>query len=484
VPGPTDAPSLPDGLVAVVKRDCPTCALVAPALAELAAGGGLTVYSQDDPAFPVAAPWVHHDRDLAVSWHHGIGTVPTLLRVEGGRETARTEGWSRATWRSLSGVATLGDDLPEHRPGCGSLSVDPSLADALAVRFGGSVLRSRRVEVAALEDEFEALFDRGWTDGLPVVPPTEARVLRMLAGTTRAPDEVVAVVPPDLVPCTVEKVAVNAVMAGCRPEYLPVVLAAVEAACTDEFNIHGVLATTMSVGPVLVVNGPVRRRIGMNSGGNVLGQGNRANLTIGRALQLVVRNVGGGRPGEVDRATLGNPGKLSFCFAEDEEGSPWESLAVERGAAPGTDTVTLFCGEGPRIVVDQKSRSPESLTRSLADALLATISRRTVFGMDAMLVLSPEHMARYRDAGWSKARFREELAALLLVDADTILAGAGGIEEGLPPSRAGLRIPKFRPDGGLLVVHAGGPAGLFSAVIGGWANGATGSHPVTKEIVP
>src|SRR5207342_3724383 len=121
----------------------------------------------------------------------------------------------------------------------------------------------------------------------------------------------------------VEKVAVNAVMAGCKPEYLPVVLACVEAACTDEFNIHGVLATTMPVGPVVIVNGPIRRAIGMNSGVNAFGQGNRANLAIGRALQLVIRNVGGGRPGGIDRATHGNPGKLSFCFAEDEVDSPW-----------------------------------------------------------------------------------------------------------------------------------------------------------------
>ena len=138
----------------------------------------------------------------------------------------------------------------------------------------------------------EALYDRGWTDGLPLVPPTEARVLRMLEGTSRAADEVVALVPPNLVECTVEKVAVNSVMAGCRPEYLPVVLAALEAVCTDEFNMHGILATTMGVGPVLVVNGPITAEIGMNSGVNVLGHGNRANATIGRAVQLVVRNVG------------------------------------------------------------------------------------------------------------------------------------------------------------------------------------------------
>ena len=152
----------------------------------------------------------------------------------------------------------------------------------------------------------EALYDRGWTDGLPVVPPTEWRVLRMLEGTSHAPDEIVAVVPPDLVEVTVEKVAINAVMAGCKPEYLPWVLTAVQAACTDEFNVHGVLATTMPVSPVIVCNGPGTRAIGMNSGVNVLGQGNRAAMTIGRAVQLVIRNVGGGRPGGVDRATHGN----------------------------------------------------------------------------------------------------------------------------------------------------------------------------------
>src|SRR6478609_10049417 len=215
----------------------------------------------------------------------------------------------------------------------------------------------------------EALFDRGWTDGLPVVPPTEARVLRMLEGTTRDAQDMVAVVPPDLVECTVEKVAINAVMAGCKPEYLPVVIAALEAACTDTFNMHGLLATTMPVGPVMIVNGPVRQRIGMNSGINVLGQGNRANSTIGRALQLVIRNVGGGRPGGVDRAAQGNPGKLSFCFPEDEEGSPWEPLHVERGFAPDASTVTIFPGEGPRGVVDQASRTPDSLARSMAACL-------------------------------------------------------------------------------------------------------------------
>ena len=327
----------------------------------------------------------------------------------------------------------------------------------------------------------EALYDRGWTDGLPLVPPTEARVLRMLEGTSRAADEVVALVPPNLVECTVEKVAVNSVMAGCRPEYLPVVLAALEAVCTDEFNMHGILATTMGVGPVFVVNGPITAEIGMNSGVNVLGHGNRANATIGRAVQLVVRNVGGGAPGGVDRATHGSMSKLGFCFAEDEVGSPWTTLAEDRGFSRSQDVVTAFCGEGPRIVVDQKSRSADSLVRMLAEGLLASVSPRTVMGMDGLLVVSPEHMARFSDAGWDRQRFMEELGRHLVVEADGILAGTGGIEEGLPPDLAGLTLPKFRP-GGLLVVHAGGPAGLFSAIIGGWLNGPMGSEPTSREI--
>ena len=481
--GAPAAPPLPDGLVAVVKRDCPTCELVAPVLRDLHDRAGLTVITQDDPGFPADADWVRHDHDLALSWHHDIETVPTLLRVAGGTGSERTVGWSRSEWERLSGVGGLGEGLPDWRPGCGSLSVDPAHADDLAVRFLGSGLRSRRVQLAALEDEWEAMWDRGWSDGLPVVPPTEARVLRVLEGTTRDPADIVATVPPDLVECTVEKVAVNAVMAGCQPEHLPVVIAALEAVCTDEFNMHGVLATTMSVGPVLVVNGPMAERIGMNSGLNALGQGNRANSTIGRALQLVVRNVGGGRPGEVDRATLGSPAKVGFCFAEDEAGSPWTSLAESRGWSADQSSVTVFAGESPRIFADERSRTPESLTKHLAQALQASVSPRMMLGMDGMLVISPEHMARYADSGWSRERFMEELGTELLFDGDELLAGTRGVAAGLPPAAAGQKIPKFRP-GGLLVVHAGGPAGLFSAIIGGWANGPRGSDPVTREIVP
>jgi hypothetical protein len=281
----------------------------------------------------------------------------------------------------------------------------------------------------------------------------------------------------------VEKVAVNAVMAGCRPEYLPVVLAAVEAACTDEFNIHGVLATTWFAGPVVVVNGPLSRAIGMNSGINALGQGNRANATIGRALQLVIRNVGGGRPGEVDRATLGTPGKYSFCFAEDESGSPWESLAVERGFRPEQSAVTVFAGGGVRGVRDQQSRTPESLARSLAVCLRGVSHPKLVGTIDACLIVSPDHGRVFRQAGWSRDRLRRQLEDLLNLPADELIEGADGIAEGVPPHLAGQTLPKFR-QGGLLLAYAGGGAGLFSAIIEGWVGGAGGSIPVTREVVP
>ena len=214
--------------------------------------------------------------------------------------------------------------------------------------------------------------------------------------------------------------------------YLPVVIAAVEAACTDEFNAHGLLATTMPSGPVIIVNGPIRRALGMNSGINVFGQGNRANSTIGRALQLVIRNVGGGRPGEVDRATFGNPGKLAFCFAEDEEGSPWPPLNVDLGAAPGSNTVTLFPGEGPRSIVDQLSRDPESLARTLAGCLRTLHHPKLVMAFDCILALGPEHARVFADSGWDKPRLTSRLTELLQIPGIELIRGANGIAEGIP----------------------------------------------------
>ena len=472
---------LPDGLIVVAKRDCPTCQLVEPLLPDIERQAGpLTVYSQDDPAFAAGVRGAQYDSTLEHSFRLQTEFVPTLIRVENGEEVERTYGWHRDDWRRLTGIEGLGEDLPMMRPGCGSKTLEPGIAEKLELQFGDTHLHAREIETDA-DDLIEACYERGWSDGLPVVPPTPERVLRMLRGTDRDPAEEIGLVPPDLAPCTVEKVAINAVMAGCKPEYMPVVLAALEAALTEEFGLHGLLCTTMFAGPMIIVNGPVAKSIGMNSGGNALGQGNRANATIGRALQLIVRNVGGGRPGEIDRATLGTPGKYTFCFAEAED-SEWLPLVEERGVPSGNSAVTLFAGEGVQGIVDQKSRTPESLAKSFALALRVVDHPKMAMAGDAVLVVSPEHSRVFIEAGWTKARLLEELENLLQFPGEEMVAGAGGITEGLPEQYRDKTIPKFRP-GGLLIVRAGGTAGLFSAVIAGWAaSGPVGSSPVTREV--
>jgi hypothetical protein len=475
------APVLPDGLVVIVKRECATCQMVEPVLAHIAsASNSLTVYTQDDPTFPSSVSPIH-DEDLSVSWHHDIDTVPTLIKVVNGKEVERTFGWKATDWQRITGIADVGADLPAMRPGCGSMSVDPDIVDKLRAKFTDSPVIARTVEFSAAEDEFEAMYARGWTDGLPVIPPTRERVLRMLTGTTRHPQDVIAIAPPDLVELTVENVAINAVMAGCLPEYMPWVIAALEAVCNDQFNMHGVLATTMPVGPVIICNGPGTRAIGMNSGINAFGQGNRANNTIGRAVQLTIRNVGGGRPGEVDRATHGNPGKISFCFAEDEEGSPFTSLATERGVPLGQNAVTVFAGEGPRCVVDQLARTPEELTNSLVASLQTVHHPKLVIGFDAILTISPDHGRVFAEAGWNRERLIAEITERSLTPGSELVRGARDMAEGIPPHLKDAMLPKFRP-GGVLLTYAGGGAGLFSSIVAGWANGAIGSDPVTRIV--
>jgi len=212
-----------------------------------------------------------------------------------------------------------------------------------------------------------------------------------------------------------------------------------------------------------------------------LGQGNRANATIGRALQLIIRNVGGGRPQEVDRATLGNPGKYTYCFAEDEEGSSWEPLSTERGVARGVSAVTVFAGFGLQGIVDQKSRDPESLSRSMAESLKAIHNVKLAPSCDAIVVVCPEHERTFRAAGWTKQRLYDELYKLCEIPGERLVSGFLGIAEGRPESDRGKMFNKFRP-GGLLIVRAGGGAGMFSGIIGGWSGGGA-SYPVTREVL-
>jgi len=265
------------------------------------------------------------------------------------------------------------------------------------------------------------------------------------------------------------------------------VLAAVEAACDPEFALLGLVSTTHPSGPVIVVSGPLADKAGMNSHGNALGQGNRANLTIGRALQLVVRNVGGGRPQEEDRAAHGQPGKLSSCFAERLHDSPWPGLAQERGVAEGETGVTLFAGEAPRLIVDQLARTPEELCGSLAGGLEWIGHRRLRFAFDALLVVGPEHARLFREAGWDRSRVRQELQARSESPAGELARGAGGIAEGIEAkfvTDPAAAVAKFASPDQILLAHAGGDAGLFSMVYGGWVAGEIGSAPVTRSVEP
>jgi hypothetical protein len=470
------------GLVAIVKRDCPTCVMVVPVLQEIMQHGDLKIYTQDDPTFPEGFDGVADDTSLDASYRLNVEIVPTLVRFENGVEVGRTYGWDRAEWEKVAGANGLGPELPASKPGCGALNQDLDRSAELRIRHGDTPMTSRLVPLGAKEDTIEACYERGWSDGLPVVPPTQERVLEMLEGTTREADEVLGLMPSNLDVCTVEKVAINAVMAGCRPEYLPVVLAAIEAVLDEDYCLHGTLATTRFVGPVVIVNGPIARRIGMNGKGNALGQGNRANATIGRAVQLAVRNIGGGKPQGIDRATLGNPGKLSYCFCEDEEGSAWEPLTVDRGLAAGTNAVTVFSGYGLQGVIDDKARSPEELVQTFATSLHAVDNIHKIPGPDCLLVICPEHERTLMEGGWDKARFHSEIMARMQIPAEQVMRGAHGMAEGVKPEMAGKIVSKLLPTG-LLIVRAGGGAGKFSGIIAGWTPGVReSSRPVTKEI--
>src|SRR2546426_9867411 len=242
-------------------------------------------------------------------------------------------------------------------------------------------------------DAIEELYARGVTDGLPVVPPTRGRVERTIAASGRGPDELVARVPPNYGRATVEKIAVNAVMAGCRPEYLPVVLAAVEAVCDEAFDLHGVSATTNAPAPLIVVNGPIRRALDINCGAGLFGPGWRANATIGRALRLVCVNVGGARPGVVSMSTFAHPGRYTYCIGEHEEASPWDSLAVEHGFAPGDDTGALLAADAPITVYDQRSRTAPDLLATVAASTAVIEHHKMTHWGDTLIALSPEHTA-------------------------------------------------------------------------------------------
>jgi hypothetical protein len=256
---------------------------------------------------------------------------------------------------------------------------------------------------------FNDMYGRGFTDGLPVIPPTEDAVQEMLDHTGMEPDEAIAIIPPDDEPLTVAKAAINAVMAGCLPEYLPVVIAAVKAVTAPQFNLLGIQTTTNPVAPVLVINGPVRALLDINCGRSCMGAGRRANATIGRALNLILVNIGGNTPGTVDKAIHGMPGKFTFCFGELEEDSPWEPLHVQHGFRPEQSAVTAFGGQGTQNIV-AAYHDMTNVAHMLADAMRCYGNNGYHVGHgNPLVVLNPGHARAFAQMGWDKKRLRQEL---------------------------------------------------------------------------
>jgi hypothetical protein len=355
--------------------------------------------------------------------------------------------------------------------------------------MNGRQLQSRRYPVADPEEAIEFYFQRGWTDGLPIVPPTPARVEYMLTGTQRDPTEVIGLIPPNQGQATVEKVAINAVMAGCLPGYLPVVTTAIQALTDPQFNLHGVQATTGPHSPLCIINGPIRQNLAINAGPNVFGPGWRANSTIGRAVKLVMLNLGGAKPGEIDKSTLGHPGKYTFCIAENEEESPWEPFHVEHGFAADVSTVAVFAAEPPLSISDTTSRTAHDLVATMGASLAVGWNARMHLRGQSLLVIGPEHAQTIARDGWSKTDIKRFLFEHVRKPLGELLRGPewelGMSPEHLPAwvdkNHEHTLVPKFVSAEEILIVVAGGTAGTHSACLSGWGNGFT-SRLVIKPI--
>jgi thiol-disulfide isomerase/thioredoxin len=460
-------------VVLFVTEECPTCAMTLRRLAapadELVAAGISVIAIFEDP-LEVAARSARgsgfrgrvlsEPEPYELSGSYELQSVPTTLLFDAdGGLAQRVVGWDRQGLDDLLGRASaltgapavrVTGEHPVRKPGCAAKSTYDAETVAL-------------LNAAGPHDELEDMFDRGWSDGLPVIPPTRERVDAMLGG--RDPSQSLGKVPPALGEATLERVASCAVLAGCRPEYFPVVVAAVQAALEPAFNLNGQAVTTQPAGQLVILNGPARHSLGLNSSIGALGPGRRANLTIGRALRLLVSLTGGGFPGKLDRATLGHPGKIGFCLAENEEVSPWEPLSVERGFDPDTSVVTVVGCDAPLSISDHRSLTPEELARVLASAGAATWSPNWwPLGATSLYVICPEHAEMFRAAGWSKQRLREEMFEAAHRPAGELRWGeTTPLVNAAPDDRP---IPKWTNVEDIVVVVAGGEAGRYSAVFG------------------
>lgn len=505
-------------LIVFFETDCPTCRLLFPYLDRLAQNvnvnsADIIAISQDNEEAThefvrqtQAGIPVLLDRNLAVSRRYDPQAVPSLFLVDAtGGIVATQTAFDKTKLNAIAAklfemigskaaiIAREFDGTPQTKPGCVSRHLEgteagPEVESATANPYLQRGRRASRIELGDEMDLFEYCLQ---FDTLPVVPPTVERVERMLKTTNLSPDEIIARVPPNYAEATVEKIAANAVMAGCEPAMMRVLLPLLRAACDERFNLHGVQATTHFAAPMIIVNGPVRLELGFACGSNALSNVARANSSLGRAFQLILTNLGGAKPGEMDMSTLGNLGKFAYCLAENEEASDWTPLHVERGLEPWQSAITLFAAEMPHGVSEHSARDGRTILKTIARSL-ATLWNFRVCGMiEALVLLCPEHVATLQRDGFTKQTAREFLFENTGVPIRSfILEGTSRDGEGTQYAKfyqeavidGEACYRKFAAPEQIRIVVAGGTAGKFSAVVGSWVTGPRGSQMVTYPI--
>jgi hypothetical protein len=331
-------------------------------------------------------------------------------------------------------------------------------------------LASKFYEVADFAAVQELYHSNGWTDGLPIVPPTETAVGACLDWAGMPADQLVGIEPVREQPITAEKLAINAVMAGCLPMHFPLIAAAWQAMLKEEFLLHGVTSSTGGCAVLVIINGPIRLEIGAGSTFNALGNSDRATATIGRAIRLALINLMDVRPGSIDRSTLGHPGKFSYCLAEDEENTTWEPLSLVRGMPKGSSAVTVFAAMAPRQIMNEWTTDPKEILETFAAEMRANQLNYSIYGGNYVIVVAPQLREHVERAGWTKhdvAEFVFERARVRRGEWANV--GKGSVVR----DRADKIHTALSSPDDLLVVAAGGPAGGFGAVIPAWMGSKT-----------
>src|SRR5258708_7653206 len=511
---PQNAPALPGyqpgkkALLVFFETDCLTCQLTLPYFNTLAKDSVQVIaISQDNEtrtrefARQMQINYrIELDQELRLSRAYDPQTVPALcLLDESGGVAQSLVGFDKAALNDLaaalgpSPIAPPDDGAPAWKPGCSSRHLEPQAQDSTsqndaAANTGAQLLRriappATRITLRDTDDPVEFCRQQ-YGDALPVVPPTTERVAAMLKACALAPESVVARIPPCYGEATVEKIAANAVMAGCVPEMMRALLPLVRAVCDERFNAHGVQATTHFAAPLIMINGPVRQQLGFWPRQNVFSNVARANSSLGRALQLVLLNIGGARPDGIDMSALGNPGKFSFCIAENEEDSPWEPFHVDRGLRREQSALSLFAAEPPRGVSEHTAQHGETVLRAICHALATVWSYRACMRNEAVVVLCPEHVKTLHRDRFTKQQVRQFLfentgIPVRYYDSDDGGEGTQLVAQYKEITIQGERCyQKFRSPEALHIFVAGGTAGKISALFCSW-----GTRPAGRQIV-